>query len=107
MDYNLAWDPTGMEMYLCSLLIAQTLGTNVWLVLTEIKVSLSPTLFHLFVFSKCWDSASHQAQLQLEYGFQSLFTVALIHNGWWNITPYAVPLMSGGPLAGRGAILCS
>lgn len=29
MDYKLAWNPTGMAKYLCSVLIAQTLPTNV------------------------------------------------------------------------------
>lgn len=29
MDYKLAWNPTGMARYLCSVLIAQTFRTNV------------------------------------------------------------------------------
>jgi len=62
MDYNLAWDPAGMARYLCSVLIAQTLG-NVQTVLTEIGVSLSPALLHLFIFSKCWNITNHQVQL--------------------------------------------
>lgn len=70
-----------MARYLCSVLFAQTLGTNVQSVLAEITVSLSPTLFHLFIFSKCWNITNHQVQLELEYSFQSLFTVGLTNNG--------------------------